>query len=135
MKKAAKRARGAAAKGTGAPKTVDQYLAQLPAPARSTLSKVRAAIRSVVPPGTTEVISYRIPAFRHHGVLVWFAAFSGHWSFFPTVSVIEMFKVELADYPTSKGTIRFPLDQPPPLGLVKRMVKARVAQHEDKKTR
>lgn len=99
------------------------------------MKKVRAAIRSAVPPQATETISYRIPAFRYNGVLVWFAAFSDHWSLFPTVSVIEIFKDELKDYPTSKGTIRFPLDRPPPIDLIKRMVKARVAQNEGKRQR
>jgi len=121
--------------GKGPPKTIDEYLVRLPEPSRRTLSKVRSAIRSVVPPGATETISYGIPAFRHNGVLVWFAAFSSHWSFFPSVAVIEMFKAELADYSISKGTIRFPLDEPPPIGLIKRMVKARVAQSTSKRPR
>jgi uncharacterized protein YdhG (YjbR/CyaY superfamily) len=66
---------------------------------------------------------------------VWFAAFSGHCSFFPTASVIRMFNEELKGFSTSKGTIRFPIDKPPPIGLIKKLVKARVAQNEDKKRR
>jgi len=100
------------AKGSAAPKTVDEYLATVPEPARSTLNKVRAAIRSVVPADATEVISYRIPAFQYKGILVWFAAFSDHCSLFPTASVIKAFKKELKDYLISKGTIQFPVDQP-----------------------
>jgi len=119
--------RKSAAKGSAVPKTVDEYLASVPEPARSTLNKVRAAIRSAVPPEATETISYRIPAFKHKKVLVWFAAFSDHCSLFPTASVIEAFKNELKGFSTSKGTIHFPVDKPLPAALVKKMVKARLA--------
>ena len=93
MKK--KRSRGATAKGRAAPKNVAEYLARVPEPARSALSKMRRAIRSALPREATETISYRIPAFKHHGILVWFAAFSDHCSLFPTAAVIEAFKIEL----------------------------------------
>jgi uncharacterized protein YdhG (YjbR/CyaY superfamily) len=118
---------------TGIPKTVDEYFARLPEPARIALSSIREAIRSVVPPGSTEVISYRIPAFRNRRVLVWYAAFSGHCSVFPTAAIIEAFKEELGDYATSKGTIQFPLGKRVPLTLVKKVVKARVASMKKKK--
>jgi uncharacterized protein YdhG (YjbR/CyaY superfamily) len=117
----------------GAPKTTDEYLTRVPEPARSTLNKVRAAIRSVVPREATEVISYGIPAFKHEKVLVWFAAFSKHCSLFPGSSVIEAFKNELKGFSTSKGTIQFPVDKPLPAGLVKKLVKASIAQNEGKK--
>ena len=113
-------------KGSAAPKTVDEYLARVPQPARSTLQKIRAAIRSAAPQEATEVISYGIPAFKHKQVLVWYAAFADHCSFFPTASVIAAFKNELKKYPTSKGTIQFPVDKPLPAVLVKKMVKARL---------
>ena len=135
MKKAKSGARGSAAKGKGIPKDVDEYLAGVPEPARSTLKKVRAAIRSVVPPGATETIGYRMPMFKYKGMLVAFAAFSNHCSFFPTPSVIETFNNELKAYPTSKGTIQFPVEQHLPATLVKKMVKARIAQNEQKKKR
>ncbi len=122
-----------AAKGARAPKNVDEYLAGVPEPARSTLQKIRAAIRSAVPAAATEMISYRIPAFKYKGVLVWFAAFSEHCSLFPTAAVIEQFKNELDGYSISKGTIQFPIDKPLPAALVKKMVKARVAQVGNKK--
>ncbi len=96
---------------------------------------MRAAIRSAVPPEATETISYRIPAFKHKRVLVWFAAFSNHCSLFPTASVIDAFKEELKGFSTSKGTIHFPTDKPVPIALVKKLVKARVAQIESKKRR
>src|SRR5437879_12495239 len=104
MKKAKSGKRSSAAKGHGAPKSppnnVDEYLAAVPEPARSTLNKVRAAIRSAVPPEATETISYGIPAFKYKGVLVWFAAFSNHCSLFPTPSVVEAFKDELKGFST-----------------------------------
>src|SRR6202162_1777190 len=103
MKKVKSGNRGSAAKGNDSPKNVDEYLAGIPEPARSTLNKIRAAIRSAVPPEATETISYRIPAFKDKGVLVWFAAFSNHCSLFPTASVIEAFKNELKGFSTSKG--------------------------------
>ena len=124
-----------AAKGHGAPKTVDEYLAGVPEPARSALNKIRAAIRSAVPPQATETISYRIPAFSYNGVLVWFAAFSNHCSLFPTAAVIEAFKKELKGFSTSKGTVHFPMDKPLPIALIKKLVKARFAQKESKKRR
>ncbi|MGA2262728.1 MAG: DUF1801 domain-containing protein [Acidobacteriota bacterium] len=127
--------RSSAAKGNDAPKNVDEYLAGIPEPARTTLNKIRAAIRSAVPPEATETISYRIPAFKYKGVLVWFAAFSNHCSLFPTASVIEAFKDELKGFSTSKGTIHFPTDKPLPTALVKKLVKARVARNEIKKRR
>lgn len=117
-----------------APKTVEEYLAHVPKAARGNLDKMRAAIRSAVPPDATEVISYGIPAFKHRRVLVWFAAFSNHCSLFPTAEVIELFKKELKGYPTSKGTIQFPLDKPLPISLIRKLVKARVAQNENKKS-
>jgi uncharacterized protein YdhG (YjbR/CyaY superfamily) len=124
------------AKSTNAgAKMVDDYLATVPQPARATLEKVRAAIRSVVPPETTEVISYKIPAFKHKEVLVWYAAFSDHCSLFPTAAVIEKFKDELRPFRKSKGTIHFPIDNPLPATLVKKMVKARLAEVEAKKRR
>src|SRR5712692_12085464 len=135
MKKVKSGSRSSAAKGKGAPKNVDEYLAGVPEPARGTLSKIRAAIRSTVPPETTETISYRIPAFKYKGVLVWFAAFSNHCSLFPTASVIEAFENELKGFSTSKGTIHYPTDKPLQTALVKKLVKARVAQNESKKRR
>ena len=93
MKKANSGDRGSAAKGNVAPKNVDEYLAAVPEPARSTLNKIRAAIRSAVPPEATEAISYRIPTFQYKGPLVGFAAFSDHCSLFPmSPPVIEAFK-------------------------------------------
>ena len=136
MKRAKPGKRSTRAKGKGAPKKVDEYLSGVPKPARSNFEKLRAAIRSAVPAEATETISYRIPAFKYgNEVLVWFAAFSDHCSLFPTAAVIEAFKNELKGFSTSKGTIQFPTDRPLPVALVKKLVKARVAQIESKKRR
>jgi uncharacterized protein YdhG (YjbR/CyaY superfamily) len=132
MKKSKAGSRRAVTKVKTAPKDVDEYLASTPEPARSALKKMRAAIRSVIPAEASEVISYGIPAFKLKKVLVWFAAFSNHCSLFPSAAVIEMFKNELKDFSVSKGTIHFPLDKPLPIGLIKKLVKARVAQTEGK---
>jgi uncharacterized protein YdhG (YjbR/CyaY superfamily) len=118
-----------------APKNTDEYLAAVAEPARSTLKKMRAVIRSAVPKEATEAISYGMPAFKHQGTLVWFAAFSDHCSFFPTAAIIGEFKRELKGYTLSKGTIQFPVDKPLPAVLVKKMVKARVAYIERQKKR
>jgi uncharacterized protein YdhG (YjbR/CyaY superfamily) len=125
-----------AAKRKATPTSVDEYLARVPQPGRSTLKKVRAAIRSALPREATEAISYQIPAFKYKGrPLVWFAAFSNHCSLFPTASVIAAFKDELKGFQVSKGTIQFPVDKPLPAVLLKKMVKARLAQNEKKKPR
>lgn len=120
--------------GSKVPKDIDEYLAGVPEPARGTLQKVRAAIRSAAPREATEAITYRIPTFKYKGSLVAFAAFKNHCSLFPmSMAVIAEFKDELKGFHTSKGTIHFPLDKPLPSGLLKKMVKARVAQNEERK--
>jgi uncharacterized protein YdhG (YjbR/CyaY superfamily) len=127
MKKGTSVNRGSA-KGRISPKTVDEYLAGVPEPARSTLNKIRATIRSAAPAEATEGISYGMPAFKYKGPLIWFAAFSDHCSLFPTAAVIEAFKNELKGFSTSKGTIHFTTEKPLPDALIKKLVKARVAQ-------
>ena len=100
------------------PKEMDAYLARVPEPARSTLNKMRDVIRSVVPAGATEGISYGIPTFKYKGGLVAFAAFKNHCSFFPLgSSVLDAFAKELKPFRVSKGTLRFPVDQPLPASL------------------
>jgi uncharacterized protein YdhG (YjbR/CyaY superfamily) len=134
MKKVKSSKRSSTAKGRGAPKSVEEYLARLPEPARGTLNKIRAAIRSAAPAEATETVSYGIPAFKYSkGVLVWYAAFSNHCSLFPTGAVIEALKKDLKGFSTSKGTIQFPTNKPLPAALVKKMVKTRIAQNENKK--
>ena len=115
-------------KKTPKTKTVAEYLASVPKPARAAFTRLRATIRSSVPPSATEVISYQIPAFKDERVLVWFAAFSNHCSLFPTNAVIEKFADQLQGFTTSKGTVQFPLNKPLPVTLIKKMVKERVAE-------
>ena len=110
---------------------VKAYFARVPEPARTTLDKVRTAIRAAVPKDATEGLSYGMPAFRYKGALVAYAVFKDHCSFFPMqASLIDEMKEELAHYRTSKGTLQFALDKPLPAALVKKMVKARVAENE-----
>jgi uncharacterized protein YdhG (YjbR/CyaY superfamily) len=122
--------------GSAVPKDVDEYLARVPEPARATLNKIRAIIRSVVPPETTEAISYGMPAFKYKGPLFAYAAFKDHCSLFPMgSSVMKLFPEELKGFETSKGTIRFPVDKPPTAALIKKLVKARIEQNEAKAKR
>ncbi|HME11834.1 MAG TPA: DUF1801 domain-containing protein [Candidatus Acidoferrum sp.] len=133
MKKAKTVNRRPAANAQAVPRNLDEYLAVAPEPARATLLKLRATILSVLPPEATETISYRMPAIKYKGMLVWYAAFANHCSLFPTASIVAAFKNDLKSFTTSKGTIQFPLDKPLPSTLIKKLVKARVAQVEKKK--
>jgi len=131
MKKANPSGVGTRTKISPPVQTVDEYLAGVPLPARKTLQKVRELIRATAPKDATETISYRMPAIKHHGSLLWFAAFQKHWSLYPMgPAIVAAFQEELKGYHTSKGTIRFPLDKPVPVGLVKKLVKARMAEKE-----
>ena len=113
-------------------KEVDTYLATLPKQERAALGQLRRAIRDTAPKAT-EVISYQIPTFKHYGMLVSFAAWKDHCSFYPaSYAVMEAFKDEFKGYDTAstKGTIRFQAGKPLPVALVKKMVKARIKENE-----
>ena len=110
------------------PANIDEYIALFPADVQATLQALRTAIRETAP-DTTEAIAYQMPTFRLKGKnLVHFAAYKNHIGFYPTPSPIEHFAAELSAYKTSKGAIQFPIDQPLPFDLIKRMVALRVDQ-------
>ncbi len=111
-------------------KNVDAYLARCSPEARAALEKLRKTIKAAAPKAT-EVISYHIPIFKHDGMLVGFAAFQKHCSFFPmSYAVMRAHQAELADFEKSKGTVRFTPEKPLPAGLVKKIVKARLKENE-----
>jgi len=117
-----------------AAKTSEEYLANTPEPARSTLTTVRASIRSLVPPGTVETISYGMPAFRYDGrTLVWFAAFSKHCSLFAGVAAVVACADDLSAFKTLKGTVQFPIDRPLSKALIKKLLRVRMLQNESKR--
>jgi uncharacterized protein YdhG (YjbR/CyaY superfamily) len=112
--------------------TIDEYIASYPKNIQNILEELRQVIRDTAP-DAKEVISYQMPAFKQNGILVWFAAFKNHIGFFPKASAIEVFKNKLAPYQISKGTIRFPLNDPLPFDLIKEIVKFRVKEDLNKK--
>lgn len=106
-------------------KTVDEYISSFPKDVQASLQQIRETIKKVAP-NATEAISYGIPTFKLNGNLVHFAGYNTHFGFYPGSAAIQNFKNELASYDTSKGTIRFPLDKPLPLNLIKKITKSRV---------
>jgi uncharacterized protein YdhG (YjbR/CyaY superfamily) len=113
------------------PTTTDEYIAQFPDDVQQILHKVRAVIKETAP-GAVERISYAMPGFYLNGMLVWFAGHSTFIGFYPTGEGIEEFKGELTPYKFSKGAVQFPLDQPIPYDLIRRMVKYRVERNTKK---
>jgi uncharacterized protein YdhG (YjbR/CyaY superfamily) len=111
-----------------APTTIDEYIAGFPQDVQEMLQQVRKTIRDAAPEAE-ETIKYQMPTFMLNGNLVYFAAFKKHIGFYPIPSGIEAFKDELARYAQGKGSVRFPLDQPMPLDLIRRIVKWRVQEN------
>lgn len=110
------------------PTTIDEYIAGYPPEVQEILQTIRQTIHETAPEAQ-ETISYQLATFTLHGNLVHFGGFKNHIGFYPTPSGTEQFKQELSGYQTSKGSIRFPLDQPIPYDLIRQIVKFRVAEN------
>jgi uncharacterized protein YdhG (YjbR/CyaY superfamily) len=113
------------------PKDIDDYIARFPADVQAILEKVRATIKTAAPEAT-ETISYQMPAFKQHGILVYFAGWTKHIGLYPPVSGDKALEKSVARYAGPKGNLQFPLDQPIPYDLIERIVKLRVKQDNDK---
>ena len=115
------------------PGTIDEYLANVKPDHRKALQKLRQTIQTAVP-NAEECISYGIPAFRLNGrSLVFFGAWRSHCAFYPgSAAMLKNFRHELKNFQTSKGTIRFSPDKPLPVALVKKLVKTRIAENNDR---
>ena len=111
------------------PKTIDDYLARVSNTQKTALEKLRRDIKAALP-SAEECISYDMPGFRLGSrVLVTFGAAKNHCAFYPGAEPIREHENELSGYDLAKGTIRFPAEKPLPTGLVKKLVKTRVAQY------
>jgi len=111
--------------------TVDEYIALAEPKAKKALKDIRKTIKSAAPKAE-EVISYQIPGYKYHGMLVFFAAWKNHISLYPAPWSADSLKKEMSVYEGSKGTIKFPIDKPMPLALIKKMVKYRMKQNEER---
>ena len=109
------------------PMSVDGYISQFPAGVRAILEKVRTTIQSAAPEAK-ETISYKMPAFKQHGILVYFAAWEKHIGMYPPISGNKSLEKAIARYAGPKGNLQFPLDEPMPFDLIERIVKLRVKQ-------
>ena len=109
------------------PTDIDGYISQFPADLQAVLRDVREAIRRAAPEAV-ETISYQMPAFRQHGILVYFAAWKNHIGLYPPISGDNAVEKAIARYAGPKGNLQFPLDEPMPVALIERIVKLRVKQ-------
>lgn len=109
------------------PANFDEYACAFPPQAQAALRQVRQAVLKAAP-GATEIISYRMPALRQHGVLVYFAAFRNHIGFYPPIKGDPRLEKAAAPYAGEKGNLRFPLSEPMPLDLIERLTRLRVEQ-------
>jgi uncharacterized protein YdhG (YjbR/CyaY superfamily) len=109
------------------PKDIDEYIARFPADVRVVLEQVRTTIRTAAPEAK-ETISYQMPAFKQHGILVYFAGWQQHIGLYPPVSGDKALEKDIAQYSGPKGNLQFPLDEPIPYDLIERIVKLRVKQ-------
>lgn len=112
-------------------KTIDEYHAAFPAEVQTILAEIRTTIKQAAP-NAEEVISYNMPAFRQHGILVYYAAYKSHIGFYSLPSGNQAFQKQLAKYKQGKGSIQFPIDEPMPLKLITEMVKYRLKEDQEK---
>lgn len=112
-------------------KNVDDYIKLFPKEVHPALKKMRSIIQSVVPKAE-EIISYNMPAYKQHSVLVYFAAYKNHIGLYPTSSGVRVFANYLKAYKTSKGAIQFPIDKPLPVLLIKKIVKFRMLEDKER---
>jgi uncharacterized protein YdhG (YjbR/CyaY superfamily) len=110
-------------------KSIDEYIAKSSPEVRAVLRKLRSTIKRAAPPEAEELISFRMPAFALHGILVYFAAFKNHIGMFPPLKGDAKLKAAASKYAGPKGNLKFPLDKPIPYALVARIVKSRVRQN------
>lgn len=110
------------------PKNIDEYIASFSEPVREKLEEIRKFIISEAPEAA-EKLAYGIPTFTLNGYLVHFAGYEGHTGFYPTPSAMKEFKDEMKMYKTSKGAVQFPLDEPLPEDLIRRIVRFRVDEN------
>lgn len=110
---------------------VDGYIVAFPTTVRQLLQQLRTTIKNAAPKAT-EVISYGMPGYKYHGMLVYFAGYKNHIGFYAAPTGHEAFKKELSVYKTGKGSVQFPIDKPLPLKLVTKIVKFRVRQNKEK---
>jgi len=111
---------------------VDIYIQEFPPVTQKQLNKLRAIIRAAAPTAQ-EVISYKMPAYKLHGMLVYFAGYKAHVGFYPTPSGIKNFLPKLKGYKCSKAAVQFPIDQPLPQSLIKEIVAFRIKENASKK--
>jgi len=114
-----------------APTDIDAYILQFPTEVQAIFQKVRETIRTAAPEAE-EVMSYQMAAFRQHGILVYFAAWKKHLGLYPPISGDAILEKAVTKYARPKGNLQFPLDEPIPYGLIKRLVKLRVKQDRQK---
>jgi uncharacterized protein YdhG (YjbR/CyaY superfamily) len=113
------------------PSDIDEYIARFPADVRAILEKVRTTIKTAAPEAK-ETISYQMPAFKQHGIQVYFAGWKNHIGLYPPVSGDKALEKAVARYAGPKGNLQFPLDEPIPYNLIERIVKLRVNQDSAK---
>jgi uncharacterized protein YdhG (YjbR/CyaY superfamily) len=111
--------------------TVDEYIQSFPVSTQKLLKQLRTLVQKAAPK-VEEVLSYHMPAYKQHGIVVYFAAYAKHIGFYPMPGAIKEFKKDIAVYKSARGSVQFPLDKPLPTALITKMVKFRVKENLQK---